>query len=119
MRLVGGDYTHALLRYARAEYGDSIPVLRLDAQGIPFRDASFDTVIMFEAMYYLARPGDCLRECRRVLRPGGRLVLCSVNPEWSDFNPSPLSHQYWSANELRVLLAEHGFTADLFAAFDT
>ncbi len=116
-RVVGGDYTAALVEAARRHYGGRVPVQRLDAHRLPFEPASFDVVILYEALYYLERPELFLQECRRVLRDRGVLLLCTVNREWSDFNPSPYSARYFSARELRDLLGEHAFEAEFFKAF--
>lgn len=52
---------------------------RLDAfataEAQPFRDASFDTVLGLSMITYLPEPLRFLREARRVLRPGGVLLL--------------------------------------------
>jgi ubiquinone/menaquinone biosynthesis C-methylase UbiE len=116
-RIVGGDYTERLLRLARRHYGGQIPLIRLDAHALPFRDRSFDVVILYEAIYYLAEPGRFLAECRRVLRVPGVVLICTVNKEWSDFNPSPFSTRYFSSQELRELLERHGFAVELYGAF--
>lgn len=112
-RVVGGDYTDYLLRGARHHYGERIPLVRLDAHFLPFGDRSFDTVILYEAIYYLERPERFLDECQRVLREGGVLLICTVNREWHDFHPSPFSVRYFSASELADLLGRHGFEVDL------
>lgn len=116
-RVVGGDLDETLLHSACAHYGDRVPLLRLDAQALPFADRSFDVVILFEALYYLRDPERFLDETRRVLRPGGTLLISTVNKEWPGFNPSPLSHRYLSAPELRALLATRGFTTELYGGF--
>jgi hypothetical protein len=72
---------------------------------------------MYEALYYLANPHAFIAEARRVLRPGGQLIVCTVNREWVDFNPSPFSTAYHSATELRALLEHGGFQTAMFAAF--
>jgi SAM-dependent methyltransferase len=116
-RVIGGDYTAGLLQVARGHYGDRIPLVRLDAHTLPFHSASFDVVILFEALYYLAQPESFLLECRRVLRSDGTLVICTVNREWTGFYPSPLSTRYFSARELRELLTRQGFRVDMYGAF--
>ncbi len=115
-RLVGGDFTESLLMRARLHYGGRVLLVRLDAQALPFRNGSFDIVILFEAIYYLPRPEDFLNECSRILRPGGVLLICLPNREWEGFNPSPWSTQYFSARELQALLSDCGFAVDLFGA---
>jgi SAM-dependent methyltransferase len=46
-----------------------------DAAAMPFADARFDTIVMNDAMEHVAEPLAVLRECARVLKPGGRLYL--------------------------------------------
>jgi ubiquinone/menaquinone biosynthesis C-methylase UbiE len=116
-RVVGGDYTDGLLRLARRHYGARIPLVRLDAQALPFRSAAFDVVILYEALYYLRDADQFVREAHRILRPTGAVLVCTVNPEWPDFNPSPFSRRYFSARELRGLLGRHGFVVEIHAAF--
>jgi SAM-dependent methyltransferase len=116
-RVVAGDYTDAFTHAVRAHYGKRIPVLRLDAHRLPFANESFDVVFLFEAIYYLANGREFVSECRRVLRPGGIIALCSANREVSGFNPSPYSTKYYSSSELAALLERTGFDAQLFGAF--
>lgn len=114
--VVGSDYTESLLQKARKHYKDRIPLVRLDAHRLPFVSDSFDVVILYEAVYYLADPRQFLQECRRVLRSAGTVILCSANKEWSDFNPSPFSYQYYSARELAQFFRAEGFDVELAAA---
>jgi SAM-dependent methyltransferase len=116
-RAVGGDYTDALLRVAQRHYGTRVPLIRLDASRLPFRETSFDVVLLFEAIYYLPSVEQFLAECRRVLRPGGRLLVCTVNRAWRDFNPSPYSVNYLDAPEMRALFTHEGFDVELLGAF--
>lgn len=46
---------------------------------LPFADASFDVVVSIEGLEHIQRPFDFVRECRRVLRPDGFLVLSTPN----------------------------------------
>lgn len=56
------------------------PSVCFDAESIPLADASVDTVVSAEMIYYLDRPERFLAEAHRILRPGGRLLLSTTNP---------------------------------------
>ena len=116
-RVVGSDYTPELLALARDHYGDRFPLIRLDAESLPFCERSFDVVVLYEAIYYLHNAGRFVKEARRVLRLDGALLICTVNREWADFNPSPFSVHYYSAPELCGLLRGRGFACELFVGF--
>jgi ubiquinone/menaquinone biosynthesis C-methylase UbiE len=92
-------------------------LVRLDAHVLPFRAKSFDVVILYEAIYYLSHPSRFVEECRRVLRQEGILLICTVNKEWADFNPSPFSTRYLSSGELSELLRKHQFQVEILGAF--
>jgi ubiquinone/menaquinone biosynthesis C-methylase UbiE len=115
-RVVAGDIDKKNLEIARRTYQDrkNIEIRSLDANSLPFGDKSFDVVILYEAIYYLNHPEKCVNEARRVLREGGIFIICTVNKDWSDFNPSPYSHRYFSAPELVEFLRDNGFEAELF-----
>ena len=50
-----------------------------DVHDLPFRTASFDSVLVFHTLTYAEHPARSLEECARVLRPGGRLVLLCLD----------------------------------------
>ncbi len=114
-----GDLNETNCRIAQETYAgrDNIRVSHLDALHLPFPDSSLDVVLLFEAIYYLHDAGAFLCEARRVLRPGGKLLIATVNRQWSGFNPSPFHTLYFSATELRDLLARAGFEVHLQAGF--
>jgi ubiquinone/menaquinone biosynthesis C-methylase UbiE len=115
--LSAGDYDERLLGIARKQ-GVGVRVLRqIDAHDLPFDDASFDVVLLLEAIYYLRDPRAFLASARRVLRPGGVVFICSANRERPDFNPSPFSVRYYSAAELSDMLAKSGFVPRISAGF--
>src|SRR5688572_6771914 len=56
---------------------DNARVCLGDMHDLPFKDASFDDIMLFNALTYSARPARVLAEARRVLRPHGRVsVMC-------------------------------------------
>ncbi|HYO98318.1 MAG TPA: metalloregulator ArsR/SmtB family transcription factor [Polyangiaceae bacterium] len=56
-----------------------VQALVADAHQLPFPASSFDAVLVFHTLTYAERPEQALRECARVLRPGGRLVLLCLD----------------------------------------
>jgi SAM-dependent methyltransferase len=50
------------------------------ADALPFEDHSFNTVLAMAVLEHVPNPVACLAEARRVLRPGGKLVLTTPTP---------------------------------------
>jgi ubiquinone/menaquinone biosynthesis C-methylase UbiE len=83
------DYSAAVLDRVRRHYGQRIRLRQFDAQAMPFEDRSKDVLLIFEAIYYLPDVDRFIRECSRVLRPGGCVLVVTCNKDLFDFNPSP------------------------------
>jgi SAM-dependent methyltransferase len=113
-RLQAGDYSPEVLARAKAHTGDDFELRVFDAQEMPYADASFDAVMMLEALYYVRCADRFVAEARRVLRPGGVLLIVSANKDLYDFNPSPFSVVYHGIVELRDLLEHAGFDPSFF-----
>ena len=78
VRLTGIDISPAMLDIARkraAEVGRDADLREGDAHELPFADASFDTVVCTLSLCNIPDPDRAVAEMKRVLRPGGRLVL--------------------------------------------
>ena len=69
----GSDFAAAMLQEARVLHAD-VRLVRADAR-LPFRDASFDAVTALGFVEYLPDPLPSLVEMRRVVRPGGTVVV--------------------------------------------
>lgn len=119
LSVTGLDVDEKNLQLATKTYkrDPKIRIVRGDAHNLRFPDNSFDSVILYEAIYYLANPGRFLEECCRIIRPGGYLIMSSANREWADFNPSAYSTNYFSAAELSNLMEGHGFETALYKGF--
>ncbi|NEB75947.1 class I SAM-dependent methyltransferase, partial [Streptomyces sp. SID14478] len=77
-RLIGVDWSQDALRRAATR----VPhVVRgeLTDHGLPFRDGAADAVLLSEVIEHLVDPDAALDEIRRVLRPGGHLMLSTPN----------------------------------------
>lgn len=77
-RLVGIDPApdmHALARKRSRRLGLPVELLQLSAEELPVPSGSFDTVVCTYTLCSVQDPHQALREMRRVLRPGGRLLF--------------------------------------------
>lgn len=83
--VLGVDLSAAMLDRAWARVrdlraGERVELRQGDVQRLDLPDASVDTVLATYALCTVPDAGAALREARRVLRPGGRLVLVEHGP---------------------------------------
>ncbi len=77
-RVVHTDINEAMLRTGRDRLVDAglmLPTLVCDAERLPFPDASFDRVSVAFGLRNMTHKDAALREMRRVLKPGGKLLV--------------------------------------------
>ena len=82
-----------------------------EAAELPFEDGSFDLVTALDVVEHLDDDAAAFREMRRVLRPGG-LLLVTVPAHrflWGDQDEVNLHRRRYSSAELRDRLASSGF----------
>jgi ubiquinone/menaquinone biosynthesis C-methylase UbiE len=74
---VGVDVSSAMLRAfaQRRDIGHAAALVQADGQALPFREATFDAVLMVQVFGGLKRWRALLEEARRVLRTSGALML--------------------------------------------
>ena len=56
----------------------NVEVREGDMHALPFKDGSFDLVVLMHALTYADKPAQAVAEATRVLRKGGRLLLSSL-----------------------------------------
>jgi len=76
-RVVGVDPSRGMLREARKALAS--PLVQGRAEALPFRDDLFDMLSMGFALRHVPDLEAAFREYRRVLKPGGRVVLLEVS----------------------------------------
>ncbi len=117
LMLAGVDPTMAMLEIARSRVSENVALEQSRAESLPFDGASFDVVLSCSMFHYVRRPLLALEEMKRVLKPGGRLVLtdwcddylackiCDLFLRW--FNEA--HHKTYGRAECQRLLAAAGF----------
>ena len=64
------------------------PAVQCDAERLPFAEASFDCVTVAFGLRNMTHKDAALAEMRRVLRPGGRLVVLEFSKVWKPLEPA-------------------------------
>ncbi|MDI3408272.1 class I SAM-dependent methyltransferase [Streptomyces cavernicola] len=77
-RVIGVDWSQDALRRARTHLTDVVRGELTDG-GLPLASGSADAVLFSEVIEHLVDPDSALDELRRVLRPGGHLMLSTPN----------------------------------------
>jgi SAM-dependent methyltransferase len=107
--VLGVDLDASALVEAR-RFAPPSRLVRADATRLALPDRCVDLVTSFETLEHVPDAAKLVRELRRVLRPGGRLVLSTPN---RDFGPpelhtgNPFHVREFTASELRELISDH------------
>lgn len=79
-RIVAGDLDIGLIRERKTEVPQNFWYVS-DVSHLPFRDEGFDGLFAGEIIEHVSDPDPVLREWKRVLKPGGVIVLTTPNRE--------------------------------------
>ncbi len=85
------DINHAMLSRGRdrvIDHGFDLPVAQCDAEKLPFPDDWFDCVTVAFGLRNMTHKEVALAEMRRVLRPGGRLLVLEFSKVWKPLAPA-------------------------------
>ena len=84
------DINHAMLARGRdrmIDHGLAIPAAQCNAEKLPFPDDWFDCVTVAFGLRNMTHKDVALAEMRRVLRPGGRLLVLEFSHVWKPLSP--------------------------------
>ncbi|KUI18792.1 SAM-dependent methyltransferase [Mycobacterium sp. GA-1285] len=114
-RVIGLDYDESAVAHVRARY-PRVDMRHGNLAELPLADGSVDVVVNFQVIEHLWDQGQFVRECLRVLRPGGRLLMST--PNRITFSPgrdtpiNPFHTRELNAAELTELLSTEGFAIE-------
>jgi arsenite methyltransferase len=102
-RVVGVDPSETMLAMARARAPGATTEFRSgDALALPFPDESFDVAVSTQVYEYVEDVATALAEARRVLRPGGRLLILDTDWDsivWHSSDPQRMRRVLEAWNE--------------------
>jgi len=80
-----------------------------DVSSLPYPDESFDTAFSLHSIYFWPNPVDCLKELRRVLKPGGLLgITIQPKDKWEP-NVDPNVMTLYFGSDVASLFSEAGY----------
>jgi ubiquinone/menaquinone biosynthesis C-methylase UbiE len=79
--VTGVDVDSEAVELVKSRYGKAATVLQGDLRKLPLEEDSFDVVTCFETIEHVEGAEEGIAELRRVLKPGGILVISSPNPD--------------------------------------
>ena len=76
-RVVATDYSEGMLKQARKKLAkhSNVTVEQADITDLRYANDSFDAVVAGNVIHLLPEPGDALKEHKRVVRPGGTIIV--------------------------------------------
>lgn len=103
-RVVAADFSPGMIAEGRRRHGHlpNVEFVQADATDLPFADAEFDAATISFGLRNVNDPKKALREMLRVVRPGGRLVVCEFSHPTS---PLVASAYRWYSDRVLPLLA--------------
>lgn len=114
--VVGLDYDRTAAAHVRTRY-PAVHMVRGNLAALPLPESAVDAVVNFQVIEHLWDQAEFLRECLRVLRPGGELLIST--PNRITFSPgrdtplNPFHTRELNAAELTELLETAGFRVEL------
>jgi SAM-dependent methyltransferase len=108
--VVGIDYSRPMVEKSVAS---GIPTAVGDAFATPFRDGTFDAIVSLRFAFHWADLAALLREMRRLVAPGGVLILDTYS--WSPRSLLPLGRRRWGE---RVFLHDRPQVRRIAAGLD-
>jgi GT2 family glycosyltransferase/SAM-dependent methyltransferase len=107
--VVGVDVAAEAIQHAAENYAaDNLSFLCGDTRRIPLSAGSVEVVVSFETIEHLGEQEEFIREIKRVLRPGGLLILSTPDREFfASSPPNPFHVKELSRADFQAFLGEH------------
>src|SRR5919198_1910294 len=114
-RAIAVDRSGEMLQAARRRLRDfhNVDVRRGELEALPIEDRELDAAIMLLVLHHVPDPAAALGEAARVLKSGGRLMVCDMLPHDRDEYKQQMGHVWlgFGDEQMKRLLASAGFTS--------
>lgn len=119
-RMIATDYSEGMIKEAKkGRYSENLVFEVVDAKHLPYKDDSFDVVIIANALHVMFEPEKAVKEIERVLRKDGLLIAPNfvshnkgiISRIWSNILKLAgikFEHQ-WSGKEYIIWLKKNGW----------
>ena len=83
-----------------------------DLERVPIADGSVDVVLLSQALHHAEHPARAIAEARRILRPGGRVIVLDLRAHGEEWVRKRLGDRWlgFSDDDVRQMLAANGFS---------
>jgi ubiquinone/menaquinone biosynthesis C-methylase UbiE len=121
-RVIAVDESGPMLAAARArlENSPNVELREGHIESLPLDDATLDVAILFLVAHFISDPARAMEEVRRVLKPGGRLLIVDLTSHDRAEYVVQLGHiwQGFDAAQVAEWLTSAGFTACRYRLLD-
>ncbi len=106
---LGTDFSAQALSFARTRV--TVPLAQSDARYLPYPDNHFDLITCLDIVEHVREDVDCVRECLRVCKPGGHLVLSAPALDflWGEHDEAVYHLRRYSWPSLKAKVVHAGF----------
>lgn len=118
-RLHGLDLSANSLKKAEEKCGGAVSLQKGNVEQLPYETGSMDLLLCMHSFHHYPHPVEALREMRRVLKPGGKLILvenCYPTMKRLKVNITLLLYRYpngdirmYSQKQMNALAVKAGF----------